>query len=304
VADLADYTVDGLLTAIRDAAGVGPSVEDNTDARFLRLMNRVQGLDLAALLKRCEAKHRTATLDLTVTASLSYDIPRRAVAAGLTKVEGVDASGQTWMLYEFEDEQRARWWPRNGHFYVKGNQIVFYQTPPAGVLRFTYQRRLNQLVQTSAVGVIAAGGISGGTLTVTAAPSSYPTASTPYDLVRATPHFDLLAMEVNATRSGNVFTFSASDVPSGLEVGDYICRAGQSAVCQAPYELHAVLAQLVAMKWLEAKGDPRVSVAAQDLSTMEKNAMMILAPRIEREAPLSNPYSPGWSSQWRGFRRP
>lgn len=305
MADVADYTVDGLLTAVHDAAGLGASVEDTLDARLLRLLNRAQGLELAALLKRCEAHHRTAVLDLTVTASLTYDVPRRAIAAGLTKIEGVDNNGNVWTLYEVNDEQRSGLsrggWPGNGQFYIRGNQLVFYTAPPAGTLRFTYPRRLSQLVQTSAVGVISS--ISSGTIVVTAAPSAYPTAATPYDLVRATPHFDLLAMEVSATRSSNTFTFSASDVPSGLEVGDYVCRAGQAAVCQAPYELHAVLAQLIAWKWLAAKGDPLAAQAKSDLATMEGNAMMILAPRVEREAPLSNPYAPGHQSAFRGFRR-
>lgn len=299
MADVADYTVDGLLTAVRDAAGLASNTEATLNARLLRMLNREQGLYIATLLESAEAKHRTAALAIAVTASLTYDIPARAIAAGLIKLEGVDDNGQTWMLYEFNDEQRSRFWPRNGHFYVQGNQIIFYQPPPAGTLRFTYPLRMSQLVQTSAVGVIAS--ISGPVVTISSEPNTFGSGQQ-YDLVRATPHFDILAMDQSALGSGTTWSFSGG-LPAGLAKGDYMCLPGQTAVCQAPYEVHAVLANLVAFKLLRSKGDPRAADARADWKEAEASALTLLAPRIKREAPLSNPYAPGWASMTRGFRR-
>ncbi len=296
-----DYTVDGLLTAVRDYIGISPNSEDGTNARLLRLLNREQSLYLTKLLTKAMAKHRESPLDIPVGALLTYDIPTRAVAAGLVKVEGIDANGNTWMLFETNGSQVTNWWPRNGHFYVQGNQLIFYQQPPVGTLRLTYNRRLSFLVLTAAVATITSINTSNGAVGVSSTPAGF-SSSTPFDLVRANPHFDILGMDLSATVVGTAFGFSASSLPPGLAVGDYVCLSSQANVCQAPYELHSVLAQRVAYIWLLAKGDERVQTAAGALKEMEALAAQLIEPRIEREAPMTNPNSPGWQSVWRGFR--
>lgn len=303
MADAADYTVDGLLTAVRDYANLSANAEDTADDRLLRLFNREQGLYLAALLQRAQSKYRDAVLEIAVTSSLTYDIPRRAIAAGLVKVEGVDDNGQTWMLFELNDAQRSKFWPRNGNFYVQGNQLIFYTAPPTGTLRFTYPRRLSQLVLTESVGIISAINTAAGVVTLVGTPPATFVSGKTFDLVRATPHFDLLAMEVVATISGTALTFAPTDLPAGLEVGDYVCLPGQTAACSAPYELHAVLAQRVALMWLTGKGDPLANTCAEMLKQMQGDAMAIIEPRVEKEAPLSNPFAPGWGQGSRGWRR-
>lgn len=299
------YT-DTLLTAVRDYAGAASNEEDAADARLIRLINREQELRLSALLARAKGNYRLATLDYTVTSGTTYAIPTRAIAAGIRQIEAVDASGNVWMLYEYPDDQRSRGWPRNGHWHFSGNNLVFYAVPPAGTLRITYYRRMSELVKVATVGVVTTISVGAvlGTIAVTPPVPVFAAGATNYDFVKATPHFDILAMDKSATYSAGVLTFAPSDVPSGLAVGDHICLAGQTAYCQAPLELHPVLAQLAVVKWLESKADPRLGDARDVLRELEASALTLLEPRTENgDDILFNPNAPGWAARrwnWRG----
>lgn len=293
-------TADELITAVREYANLGSSAEDSQDAQLLRRLNAEQILYLTTLLQKAKGQHRQATLDITTSPStLRYDIPTRAIAAGIKMAQGVDASGQSWMLYNFPDEDHARYgrfFANSSQFYIEGNQIVFYAAPPSGTLRITYSRRMNSLVQVASVGVIT--GISSGTITISAAPPDFDTAAANYDFVRSTPHFDILAMDKSATRSSTTMTFSASAVPSSLAVGDYVCQAGETAVSQAPLELHPILALRAAYVWCRAKNDSLANGLRDELKEAAADAASLLDPRIEEEGPLVNRYAPGWGS-WR-----
>lgn len=299
-------TADSIITAVRDFAGAASSHEDAADARLLRILNRAQELELTALLASTKGNHRKATLDYTVTSATTYAIPTRAIAAGIAQVEAADSQGNVWMMYEFPDHQRSRGWPRNGHFYVQGNNLIFYAVPPAGTLRITYNKRLSQLVLTTSAAVISS--ISGGTIGIVAAPTTgdlFGTGATSYDFIKSNAHFDILAMDKSATRAGTTLTFTASDVPSDLAVGDYVALAKQTPVCQAPLELHGVLAQMCVVKWLESKADPRLQDARQTLRELTTEALKLLEPRSESDGEdiLFNPNAPGWTSRRWAWRR-
>ena len=279
---------------MRDSANLSPNVEASQATALLRALNREQRLFLTTLLEKCKQQHKQATLDVfTNGVTTRFDIPTRAIAAGIKMVEGIGSTGIRWMLHELPDDEYARGWPRNGDFYFEANQIVFYAAPQTGTLRFTYPRRLSELVLLASVAPITA--IAGGTITATS-PAGYPTAATSYDFVKATPHFDILAMDKSATRSGNTFTFTAADVPSGLAVGDHVCLAGQSTVCQAPVEPHDVLALRVAVTYSAGKNDSVVNAIKGFLREAMDNAAHLLNPRSTTEAVLINPNAPGWGS--------
>lgn len=287
------YEVDNVITATRDYANLSPNAESTQSAALLRALNREQRLFLTALLEKCKSQHKQATLPATTDGSTTrFNVPVRAIAAGIKMVEGIGSTGVRWMLHELPDEEYASGWPRNGDFYFEGNQIVFYRAPQTGTLSFTYPRRLSELVLLASVAVITAK--SGGTITATS-PAGYPTASTAYDFVKSTPHFDILAMDKSATRSGNTFTFTAADVPSALAVGDHVCLAGQTTVCQAPIELHDVLALRTAIMNSAGKNDSQVDRLRGFLGEAMNNAAHLLNPRAQEEAVLVNPNSPGFS---------
>ena len=290
------YEVDNLITDLRDDVQASPNAEDSLNAQLLRSLNRERSLWFHALLDRVGGKHKQAYLDLTANGSATrFDVPVRAIAAGIVMVAVVDAAGRPRQQYEYTDVDRANGNPRPGTFFVEGNELVFHTAPVAGTLRVTYNRRLSKLVLLAEVGVITAISTTpAGQITISAAPSGFPTASTAYDFVRATPHFDLLAMNKSATRSGTTLTFSSADVPSRLVVGDHVCLAGESTVVQAPLELHRCLALRGAYMWARGKKDDVAETLKGDLKDAEADAKSLLKVRSKEEPLLVNPNGPGW----------
>ena len=299
-------TTDELIQAVREYANVGTAAEDSQDDQLLRRLNTEQTLYLTTILQKSKGQHRQATLDWTTSSTvLRYDIPTRAIAAGIKMAQGVDASGQSWMLYDFPDEDNARYgrfFVNNGQFYIEGNQLVFYAAPPAGTLRITYSRRMNTLVKLASVGIITNINTGTGVVAISPTPAGFGTAAANYDFVRASPHFDILAMDKSATRSSGNMTFAVADLPTGLAVGDYVCLAGQSAVSQAPLEAHPLLAIRCAYVWSRAKNDPAAMGLKEEMDTMAGMVATLLEPRIEQESPLVNRYAPGFNA-WPFVRR-
>lgn len=303
-----DYTVDALLEAAREDGDLPDWEEDDARDALLRLMNRQQRLEIAALLQLAKEQYRHAVLDVVLEAGeLRYDLPERAVAAGIVQVKATDDSGglvATLNLFPSEREGERGFMGGPGQGYLEGNQLVLYSAPPnAGRLRITYNRRLSELVLLEDAGRITNINLGTGVLQISAAPADFITGAAAYDLVKATPHFDLRAMDLSATRSTTNMTFDPDELPDGLEVGDYVCRAGTTPVCQAPLELHPVLALRTAYRHLKSTGSPDASGLKDDLDVAERLAMGILKPRVEGQLPvIINTNGPGWR-RWRGARR-
>ena len=287
-------TTDDLLQAVRDYVSL-PTSDEGADARLIRLLNYEQNLTLAKILKSARKQYRTASLDVTVVANrLSYQIPPRAITSGLQMIQGLDSSGNGWILWELpqgEVPYPSTFFAPTGQWFLKGNNVNFYATPPYATLRFWYPRRLSELVAISASSTNYAtiSNIDTGTGIVTFSPSL---TGNSFDLVQANPQYDLLAADFTTTGSGTTRTFSS--LPYNLAVGDYICLPGKTPVCMAPQELHAVLALRVAQKTVTAKGDPQGQVIANDLQEAVRLAQSLLEPRPERVRAMKNPAAPGW----------
>lgn len=298
-------TTDDLIQAVRDYVSL-PAWDEGADARLIRLLNYEQRLTLQKLLQSARKQYRTATLDVTVVANrLSYQIPPRAITSGLTMLQGIDSSGGAWILWELP--QGEVMWPASfvapgGQWFLEGNNLCFYQTPPYTTLRFWYPRRLSELV------AISASSTDYDTITTINTSTnlvSFTTSLTgnSFDLVQSGGQFDLLAADVTTTGSGATRTFPS--LPYNLAVGDYICKPGKTPVCMAPLELQAVLSLRVAQKTVTAKGDPQAQVIAGDLQEAMRLAATLLEPRPERVRAMRNPSAPGMSFNslgrwWRG----
>jgi hypothetical protein len=118
-----------------------------------------------------------------------------------------------------------------------------------------------------------------------------------YDLVRASPGYESLADDVTPLAD---YTFPTFTAPTDVEVGDYVCLAGESCVPQIPVELQPVLAQRVIVKVLEAIGDAAAVQTAQGkLLEAEAAAKTLLTPRVDGEPKMfRNPSSPFRSGAW------
>lgn len=299
------YLVSEMIAALKDTGMIPSSDEAFTSARLIAVMNREQRLYLARLLISLGDAYQLARADVAIEAGEArYRIPGRAVVAGLKLVEIVGADGSVAPL---DEVPRARAYEQNllgagGHYYIEGNELVFLSTPTAaGTIRFSYFRRLSDLVDVEEVGLITAINTATRVVTVDALPGDF-SSSMPFDLVQANPHFDTLGADLAATVAGTNLTF-AETLPEDLAEGDYVCLAGQTPICQAPVELHEVLIQKACVHVLKAKGDPKAQMAEADLAQMRDDAVSLLQRRVKSAPELVlNFNAPGWG-RYRGRSR-
>lgn len=306
-----DYTTDALIEAARADAELPEWEDDEAPARFLAMMNRLQRLQLAALLQKAKEQYRYATLDIPLEdGELRYDLPRRAVAAGIVQAHFIDDSGnllETVTVFPVGRRGERGWAGAPGKAYLEGNQLVLYSAPSgSGTLQIVYNRRLSELVLAptadASFGATQIEEVLSATQFTIDTDVDVP-GDPPWDLVRATPHFDILAMDVDGSEVGGTVTIPAG-LPDGLVEGDYLCVAGVTPVCQAPLELHPVLSLMTAYRWTKANGDPLASSLKTDVDEAVRQALDLLTPRIEAQpAVIINTNGPGFRRWGRGFRR-
>jgi uncharacterized membrane protein len=224
-----------------------------------------------------------ATSDTSLSSSVtSARIPARAIGGKLREVSWISTSGDEVNLPrvsvdDLEDAQSG--------FYVSGN-TVYLVTPEGdtwdGTLRLTYYSRPGKLVSTSAVATVAS--VASATITTAATVPSTFSASVTYDLVKATPGFEFVAVDQSSSvASGTTVTLSTAP-GSSLVAGDYVCLAGDSPVPQCPAEFHSVLAQAVAARVLEALGDREGHAdALAKLKEAEASALKLITNRVDGE---------------------
>lgn len=312
---MAAYDVDTLVTKMRRAGKIPAHDQAGTAAALLEKLCDEQRLYLTKILQSTREQYRQATLDLTTTTGLKRysTIPTRAVAAGVVQVARINTDGSRSPLNFFPDYRVAETQnPTAGDCYLEGNDLVLYSDPGAVTLRITHNRRLAELVLLASARAITNINTGTKTITIAAAPSTF-TGRTTMDLVKGTPHFDTYGIDLTCSSIGSSATtivFTAT-LPTSLAVGDYVCLPNESPVCQAPWELHDLLAHKAAHAWLSERGDKRADTLGALIwgpdgsgkSGMERDALSLVTPRVTTNSkPLINFNAPGWNrynGRWR-----
>lgn len=281
---MADYTTTGLLASIRRRASIPTtSTTGGANADLLAYANEELRLGLVAEILRLREGYFKRDSDTTLTSSTTYRIPSRAIGGKLAAVQLLDSAGAVIAtLSEYDDARLADFGVATGiaGYVVEGQNIVLVpaSTTTATTLRQKYFAQPNELVS-SGYATISAINTSTNVVT-TSAVHGYTTSST-LDLVRATEGFEGLAIDQTPTAVGSTTTLTFSSLPTGLAVGDYVCVARQSPVPQIPSEYHPILAQRVAVAYLEANGAPELDRAVVKLEKMEEAIGIISSPRVD-----------------------
>lgn len=282
-----DYTTTGLVSKLKRFGSVPTSQALFLAADFIGLMNDELMNTVLPLIQRVKEQYfATYTDTAIVSGTAGYAIPSRAAGNQLIDIVVVDSAGNESSIPNLGPQgvknQGGFLTNDNFGFYVKDNKIILFPVPTeAGrSLRFKYVRRPNQLVATSAAGLITT--INTGTkeITLSSAPSGF-TTSKVYDLISNVPPFVSLGDDLVVTSIvGNVVTMSAA-LPTGLAAGMYLCEASESPIPQIPYEGHALLAQLGAVKALEAMDDKNQKTAKAKADQMLMDFEGLISPRVD-----------------------
>lgn len=282
-------TSDELLQSIRSRQQIPVSTKTFNDERLLAMADEEMSMSMVPTIVRLHENYLLYTEEVEVDTTKSrYIIPYRAMGNRLKDLAFQDTSGAIIELTKIEidclPDYSSGSFSANPVYYILNNQIVFLSAPTSGSLLFTYYLRPSSLVKLSKIAVITAIDFTTGEVAVSSVPSTF-TGSSLFDFYtvrspHATYRFDITATGVDS--DNNLLTFDPDDLSEFLAVGDHISLATQCAIPQIPSDLHSMLAQQVAVKYLEAAGDTEgLKNANASLAKMELNSGTLIDNRVE-----------------------
>jgi len=267
-----------------------------TDEDFLEMINEEMGYFAVPHLLQNHEEYLVnqidyATVDADNNLITSYPIPSRAVGNKLRDVSYVDTTGNVYELHRVSLEDLSDYnndfvndYPQL--FYVQNNNIRLVDGSPNvnETIRMHFYLKPNKLVIEDRVATISSIDRVTGLITFANIPTAL-IGATELDFIQAnSPNniigFDITPLSIDSATSS--VTFTATDIPKDLQIGDHVSLAGETVVPQLPTELHPILAQRVAVHCLEAMGDAQGQQIAQSrLDQMEQSMLTILDNRVE-----------------------
>jgi hypothetical protein len=297
-----DFTTTGLLADIKRKCFIPIAQTTFSDTDLLAMADEELQIGIVPLIMSVREEFFVTWKEYNVTGlTSSFSIPPRAIGSKLSKVTMIvdptasDVPNEV-LLPQLNADQAVFNTVFNNYlaipaFYLQNNQLFLSpggQQYAGQTLRQYYFRRPNQLILTSGCSTITS--ITDNIATVNLIPSTFGTGSLytiTSDVVKANPGFDLLGMDLSLTVNtvDNTITFTDDLADLDIQVGDYICLAGETPVPQIPVEVHTLLAQRTAVKVLEALGDEKnFAIASKKLVDMEHRITGLLSNRVEGAA--------------------
>lgn len=229
------FDSDSLLEQVK-LLGTPPQGRFEDDEIFSIASNQINSKLVPFILSLKEEYYLTSE-DQTITQDQqAYPIPARAIGLTLREVKVIDGTAIKDINRIDPTEITSLASGQVTSFYLQGHDVMLYPTPQStqGTLRLYYFLSPSEIVATALCARITdIDRVTGLISAVT--PSDWTTGET-YDLVSSknghqTKAFDLVASAVVASTS---ITFTATDIPASIVVGDYVALAGQAPYIQAP----------------------------------------------------------------------
>jgi len=286
------YTVDDLVTSVRNRASIPDSSGNITDEDILRFANEEIDENMVPLILSTREEFFLTYTDVAVNQNtLEYDLPYRAIGMRVRIIKPLDNQGGERAALpnvplDYIDGSGDGYYESSYSrgYYLKSNKIVLAKREASvGTLRVYYYLRPNDLVLTSRVGTITAIDTDTNTVTVSRFPTNI-TSSSSVDFVKAVANQEIYDFDISvaSVSTGNKTITTSTALPSELQVGDYVCSAGEAPTPQIPTDVIPILEQAVTCKVLESIGDTEgLKNAAARLQKLEQRLLNILDARIE-----------------------
>lgn len=295
------FTTNTLIDSIKRRTSVPENQSTFTTQDFIDFANEELSLNIVPSLLSLHEDYLLFFEEIDLEEARSeYPIPTRAVGNKLRDVQYIDSNNNQFEMTrisvgDIPDYQGAFTQNHAYTFYVQNNQVVLL--PPirgsaSGKLRFYYYIRPSEIVTEEKVGIITSINTTTGVIGLDSVPDAFavsdPDNGPFYDLyMHRSPHrpmkISLSATSVDS--AGKTITFSASDLPTDLVIGDHVSIEMECKIPQIPSDLHVLLAQYVAERVLESIGDTQglqnAKVKSREMEAMAGN---IIDSRVE-EAP-------------------
>src|SRR5574343_687413 len=268
-----------LISALK-IKGSFPTTNDlfsNSD--FLILFNHQMKVEIIPIMMLLSEEYFLLSKDFTVTQGATYRVPSRAIGAKIRDLQYIDGSNNISSLARLFEEDRPY---NNSGYYLLRNSVELSDGFTNGTLRMKYFGRPNELVLSTSCGEITSIDTNNNQVTVSSLPSTMTTGDL-CDFIQYQNPYDLLSYDQAITGvSGSTVSFSS--LPTGLEVGDWLCLAQQSPVPMVPEEMHPVLVQSALVSALASKKDSATDREEKVLERIKQDAIRMLDPRVENDS--------------------
>lgn len=260
--------------------GSFPTANDlfsNSD--FLALFNHQMKTEIIPTMLALSEDYFLLTKNFTVTQGASYRLPSRAIGAKLRDLQVQDTGGNLIPLKRLFEEDR----PANlTGYYIVRNSVELANQFVSGTLLMKYYARPNKLVMTTACGQVVSIDSINKNVEVSSVPSTF-TTGVLCDFVQNKNPYDLLSYD-NAIVGVSGTTITMTEIPDGLEIGDWLCLAEEAPVAMVPEEMHPVLVQSALVAALSSKKDKAMDFEAKVLERVKQDAIRMLDPRVENDS--------------------
>jgi hypothetical protein len=293
-------TTNKLINSVKLRAFIPENQNTFREQDFLTLINEEIMMGMVPMILRQHEDYLLVSEIIPLEDGVSeYSIPSRAVGNKLREITYQDTQGNVYEMTRIEIQDlpyyQGPYSTSNNvyAFYITNNKVVLapgIKGSVTGNLVMSFFMRPNAMVAESRAAIVTNINALTGEVTVDDIPVDSVNqiifnTLTPLDFIEADgPHitlnYDVLPTGINNVT--NVITFNPSDLPSDLQVGDYINLAGECIVPQIPTDLHMQLAARVALRCSESMGDAQaVQIAQERLTELSFNAGSIIDNRVE-----------------------
>lgn len=299
MASFGRMTTDELLASIKARSSVPISQKAFQNADLIRFMNEeIDNVIVPLILSTKEEFYvRTETVEaVTGSSPKRYKIPYRAIGGRIRDVyfQNSSSSWAPMSRIQPEDVSDYQYGITSSNsdilYYLEGDHIVLLtSSAPTGSLKLSYYMKPNDLVESDQVAIITSiDTISTPGSTILSFSDGIPSnilITATVDFIEDRPNHRILSYDLtpsNINLDADTITLLNEDIPSELVVGDHVANAGESKVPQIPSDLHAILAQAVSCRIMEALGDYEgLGAANKKLQEMLQNALQIIDSRTE-----------------------
>lgn len=308
-------TTDSLINTIKRRAMLPTDQVTFTKQDFIDIANEEMNVGLVPFLLSTHEEYLVYTVDIALEdiQNSRVRIPSRAIGNKLRGASYVDSG----LLYEltrvniddlsyFQNQFLTSYY--TFAYYLQNDELILTTArPSATALRLYFYMRPSSLVEEKYGSIVRSINTTTGEIVVDKVPTTFSISQvydfTDYKAPNKLYNYDIPIVAINNTTK--TLTFDPSNIPTSLKIGDYITIADETIVPQVPIDLHPLLAQRAAVHCLEAIGDEKGLIAAQNkLQILEKSVVDLIDNRVE-DAPekINNLHSPLRQLSRRRYKR-
>lgn len=285
------YTVNDLIESVVRRGSVPISEHTINNGDIIRFANEEIEENIVALILSTREELFLTSEDITLEANkYNYDIPYRAIGSKVRVIKPVLSDNSEGLplipvalehVYQFNDSYANNY--QNG-FYLENDQIVIIPdlySLGTTTIRVYYYLRPNSIVELTRAAKIRSIDFDNNSVTVETVPSNISN-STLVDLIQAKPNHKTYDFDLSVSVNTANKTITFSELPENLQVGDYVCTAGETPTPQIPVDILPLLEQSAVCKVLEAIGDTEgLKNAYVRLQKLEERLFNVIDNRIE-----------------------